>query len=50
MNKDLLQKVMRELNCREEDLIWSEYCNNPETCYHCEDGTIKCEQGYWVKK
>ena len=48
--EELCSVVASELDCLEEDLIWSDKCNNPRTSVHHEDGTIKCRQGYWVRK
>ena len=46
----LKTQVAKELNCSEDDLIWSKNCLNPKTTYHHEDGTIKGELGYYVRK
>ena len=46
----LKRQVAKELNCSEDDLIWSKNCLNPKTTYHHEDGTIKGELGYYVRK
>lgn len=45
---ELRKRVAKGYGVPEDRLIWGEHCNNPETCYHDEDGTIKCKQGYWV--
>lgn len=49
-DKDLKSRVAQILNCNENELIWSKYCRNPETNYHAEDGTIKGQEGYYVKE
>jgi hypothetical protein len=45
----LRTQVANDLDCSEEDLVWSENCLNPKTTYNHPDGTVKGQLGYFVK-
>ena len=49
---NLRQRVADKLNVKEEDLIWSEQCDNPETIFHNKElNTVSFRKlGYWVVK
>jgi len=47
--KELRTHVAKQLNVKEEELIWSEKSINPLTIRE-EEGLVKGDLGYWVLK